>query len=73
MSWNYVSRRHWENCPKNNRNYCEHCKRSTFSTRHECMRGGKLSAVGFSHAFRYCTKHQCRVSEVKGKCEGGSL
>lgn len=45
--------------------HCKHCQRRTWSHRHVPKSG---RAVGFTHAYAYCTKHQARVADVK-KCE----
>lgn len=44
---------------------CRHCKRRVWSQEYKPK---NYHAIGFSHAYAYCTKHQKRVSEVK-KCE----
>lgn len=46
-------------------NHCKHCKRRTWSQRYVPSSG---RAVGFTHAYAYCAKHQTRVADVK-KCE----
>jgi hypothetical protein len=43
---------------------CKHNQRRTWSQYHKPK---NFHAVGFSHAYAYCTKHQQRVSAVK-KC-----
>lgn len=70
MSWNYVSSRCWEQCPKCNYEKCKHCQKRVWSQRHECgTKECPNNAVGFSHAYRYCAMYKKRVSEIK-KCGG---
>lgn len=45
--------------------HCKHCQRRTWS---QYVKPNNFHAVGFTHAYAYCTKHQARVSEVK-KCK----